>query len=452
MAETRYTPTQGGATIAFQVLGDGPNVLVYAGGLVTHLELQWDFPEAARYLRRLASFSRLVLFDRRGTGISDPLPGEHLASPEIWAEDLSAVLDAVGAETAAIFAERDAAAAALLFAAERPERVSALVLGNATARYRSADDYPCGEPPESVEAVTEAIRENWGTEQMAALTLPSHGKDANFLSLSARFQRSATTPHAATAQYRAYLEADVRHVLPRVSCPTLLLHRPDLPFFKSAAHSAYLEENIAQCRRIEMPGTDMFFFYESPNESLGHIEEFLTGARAEAFADRVLATVLFTDIAESTRLASSRGDAAWRDLASRFRQVLDTQVTRFRGRLVDTAGDGGFAIFDSPTRALQCALAIRTEAGTLELRLRTGLHAGECEIGDHAVRGVAVHIGARVMDHARPHDILVSRTLRDVVAGSGLEFDRRGRHQLKGVPGRWWLYALRDDGLPSEWG
>ncbi len=444
MPETRYT-TSHEATIAYQVLGDGPIDLVFAGGLVTHLDLQWDFPEPERYLRRLASFSRLILFDRRGTGISDPIPDHRPASSQEWAEDLTAVLDAVEAPTAAIFAERDAGPAALWFAAQHPERVSALILANTTARYARAEDHPSGEAPRAAALAYQAILENWGTDALVQATLPSHAHDANFIRLATRLQRAANTPRVAAEQYRVYLEADVREVLPRIQCPTLLLHRPDLPLFAAASHSEYLERHIAGSRRCEVPGTDLFFFYQGANESLGHIEEFLTGARAQSAADRVLTTVLFADIAGSTRLAAEQGDAAWRDVASRFQRMLHAQVTRFWGRLVDTAGDGAFAVFDSPTRAIECARAIRDEAGSLDLAVRIGLHAGECEIGDQAVRGVAVHVGARVMDHAHPQEILVSRTLRDVVAGSGLEFDRHGRHTLKGVPGKWSLYALRED-------
>ncbi len=443
MPETRYTTTNG-ASIAYQVLGDGPTDLVFAGGLVTHLDLQWDFPEAERYLRRLASFCRLILFDRRGTGLSDPTPPDHPDSCDVWAEDLTSVLDAVDSPSAAIFAERDAGPAAILFAAAQPRRVSALVLANTTARYVAADDYPAGEPAESAALAHQTILDQWGTEELVKTTLPSHADDANFLRLATRLQRSATTPRTAAAQYRIYLECDVRHALGEVQCPTLVLHRANLPFFSAAKHAEYLDQHIANSRRHEIPGTDLFFFYEGANSSLGHIEEFLTGTRAQSSADRVLATVMFADIAGSTQLASKQGDAAWRDLATRFQQMLRSQVARFWGRLVDTAGDGAFAVFDSPTRALECARAIRDESATLDLSVRIGLHAGECEVGDDAVRGVAVHIGARVVDQARPDEILVSRTLRDVVFGSGLEFDRRGRHSFKGVPGKWSLYALQE--------
>lgn len=441
MPLTQYVTTHD-ASIAFQVLGEGPVNLVFAGGLVTHLDLQWDFPEVERYLRRLASFSRLILFDRRGTGLSDPIAADHPGSPEAWAEDLTTVLDAVDAPRAAIFAERDAGPTAILFAAQHPERVSGLILANTTARYTRDEGYPFGEPPESAELAYEAILHGWGSEELVKRTLPSHANDADFLRLSTRLQRAANTPRTAAAQYRVYLESDVRSSLANIRCPTLLLHRQDLPFFSSAAHAEYLEKNIAESKRVGVAGTDLFFFYEGANESLGQIEEFLTGTRAQSAADRVLATVLFADIAGSTQFASDQGDATWRDIAMRFQSMLQGQVARFRGRLVDTAGDGAFAIFDSPTRALECARAIRDQSAALDLRLRIGLHAGECEIGDQAVRGVAVHIGARVAENARPGEILVSRTLRDIVSGSSFEFDRRGRHGLKGVPGKWTLYAL----------
>jgi class 3 adenylate cyclase/pimeloyl-ACP methyl ester carboxylesterase len=441
--ETRYAKNDG-SYVAFQVVGEGPADLVYAGGLVTHVDLQWDFPEAERYLHRLASFSRLILFDRRGTGISDPVALDRLPTWEEWAGDLRAVLDAAGSRRAAIFAERDAGSMALLFAAAHPQRVSALVLANASARFLRADDYPCGEPPEAAAQLHRLILDDWGTERLVAVAIPSHAEDENFLRLAARFQRAAATPHAAAEQYRSFLGTDVRDALAGIRCPTLILHRPRLPLFAAAAHAEYLERHLPGSRRIEIPGADMFFFYEGANDSLGHIEEFLTGTRAQSAADRVLVTVLFADVVGSTRLASEHGDARWRDLAARFQGMLGAQVSRFRGRLVDTAGDGVFAVFDGPTRALECARAIRDEARTLDLGVRVGLHAGECEVSDRAVRGVAVHIGARVIDKARAGEILVSRTVRDLVAGSGLAFERRGKHELKGVPGLWGLYALAD--------
>jgi class 3 adenylate cyclase len=446
--ETHYAK-QNGAYVAYQVIGDGPPDLVYAGGLATHVDLQWDVPEADRYLRRLASFSRLVLFDRRGTGISDPVPLGHLPTWREWAEDLHAVLDAVGSARAAIFAERDACAMALLFAAAHPERVSALVLANGCARYLRAGDYPCGETPEAAEQLQRLILDGWGTERLVARAVPSHAGDASFLRLAARFQRGAATPHVAAEQYRWFLDADVRDTLAAIRCPTLILHRPALPFFAAAAHADYLERHVAGSRRHEIAGADMFFFYEGANESLGHIEELLTGTRVQSSADRVLTTVLFADAVGSTRLATERGDAAWRDVAARFQGMLEAQAARFRGRLVDTAGDGGFAVFDSPTRALECARAIRDEAGTLGLEVRVGVHTGECEVSDRAVRGIAVHIGARVLERAHPGEILVSRTVRDLVSGSGIAFDRRGRHELRGIAGLWKLYALADPAAAS---
>ncbi|TDU25861.1 class 3 adenylate cyclase [Panacagrimonas perspica] len=439
--QTRYA-TAAGAQIAYQTLGAGPIDLVFIGGQLTQIDLIWDLPEMERFLRRLANFSRVILFDRRGAGISDPLAAGDTPDAEHWAADLLCVLDAVKATQVALLAERDACAVAFHLAAHHPQRIASLVLGNPSARFSVAPDYPEGEPEASAEQLCALLSEHWGTEKLVSVTVPSRADDAAFRRLAARFQRASATPLRAAAHYRQFLNLDSRALLPRVTCPTLLLHRPQLPLFHSGRHARYVERNVAGSRRVELPGSSLFFTFEHADEALGAIEEFLTGAREHADAGRSLLTVLFTDVVGSTKLASELGDAAWRDLVARVQQMLQTRVDRFRGRVVDTAGDGLFAVFETPTSALRCAQALHDAASAMNIGIRTGLHAGECEVSGESVRGLVVHIGARVAGEARPHEIWVTGTLRDLVAGSDFEFARRGNFRLKGVEGARRLFAL----------
>ena len=439
--QTRYVRCQGGQ-IAYQTLGAGPIDLVFMGGQLTQIDLIWDLPEMDRFLRRLASFARVILFDRRGAGISDPLPGDRIPTVEQWSDDLLTVLDAVEARAVVLFAERDACAVAFHMAAYHAERVAALILGNPSARFSVAPDYPEGEPETSIEQLCALLEANWGTEKLVSVTVPSRADDAAFRRLAARFQRASATPQSAAAHYRNFLHLDSRALLPRVQCRTLLLHRPRLPFFDSGRHARYVARNVAGSRRVELPGTSLFFTFEQADEALGTIEEFLTGARAHADAGRRLLTVLFSDVVGSTRLASELGDAGWRDLVARVLAMLRTNVDRFRGRVVDSAGDGLFAVFESPTAALRCVQAVHDAARAMDVGIRSGLHAGECEVSGEAVRGLVVHIGARVAAEARPEEIWVTSTLRDLVAGSDFEFSRRGTFRLKGVEGARRLFAL----------
>jgi class 3 adenylate cyclase len=439
--QTRYARA-GESYIAYQVVGEGPMDLIYAGGLVTHADLSWDFPEAERFLMRLASFSRLILFDRRGAGLSDRMPGNVVPSAEDWAEDLRVVMDTVGSTKAVVYAERDAGPVAMLFAANHPERVAALILSNTTARYARAPDYPCGQPPELSEQMYNTMLEHWGTPRMAAVAVPSRAGDENFGQMSARFQRSAATPRVAAESLRYSSTLDVRDMLSEIRCPTLVMHRSRYPFL-NPGHAAYLQQHIAGARAVGVEGADAFYAYDRADEALGHIEEFLTGSREQSHAEQALLTVLFVDIAGSTELAAGIGDSAWRDLLERFHSQVRTQLARFGGREVDTSGDGLFATFAGPSRALRCALAIREEVTALGLTVRAGLHAGECELAGTAVRGLTVHIGARVLAEARAGEIWVSRTLKDLLAGAAFDFKDEGSHELKGVPGRKWrLYSL----------
>ncbi|MGH8504380.1 MAG: adenylate/guanylate cyclase domain-containing protein [Stenotrophobium sp.] len=439
--QTRYARA-GESYIAYQVVGEGPIDLIYAGGLITNVDLSWDFPEAERFLMRLASFSRLILFDRRGSGLSDRPPNCRMPTAEDWAEDLRVVMETVGSSQAAIFAERDAGPVAMIFAANHPEKVSALILANTTARYASEPDYPCGQPPELAEQLYGTILEHWGTDRMAALAVPSRASDENFARASARFQRSAATPRVAAEGWRYYSTVDVRDLLADIRCPTLVMHRSRYPFL-NPGHAAYLQNHIAGARGVGVEGEDVYFAYDRADESLGHIEEFLTGSREQTYAEQVLLTVLFVDISGSTELAARIGDSAWRDLLERFHGESRKQLQRFHGREVDTSGDGFFATFDNPSRALRCAVSIREEALALGLTVRAGLHAGECELAGAAVRGLTVHIGARVLAEARPGEVWLSRTIRDLVVGTDCEFKDEGSHELKGVPGhKWRLYSL----------
>lgn len=439
--QTRYAQGTTGQ-IAYQTLGAGPIDLVFIGGQLTQIDLIWDLPEMERFLRRLGNFCRVILFDRRGAGISDPLPADAPAGVEPWADDLLCVLDAVQAQKVVLFAERDACSVAFHVAAEFPQRIASLILGNPSARFTVAPDYPEGEPEQAIDQLCALLAANWGTEKLVAVTVPSRAEDAAFRRHAARFQRAAATPQRAAAHYRAFLHLDSRPLLARIGCPSLLLHRPRLPFFDSGRHARYVERHLCGSKRIELPGSSLFFTFEQADEALGAIEEFLTGAREHADAQRRLLTVLFSDVVGSTKLAAELGDAAWRDLVARVQLMLRTHVDRFRGRVVDTAGDGLFAVFESPTAALRGAQALHDAARAMKLSVRSGLHAGECEVHGDAVRGLVVHIGARVAGEAKADEIWVTSTLRDLVAGSAFEFARRGTFRLKGVEGLRRLYAL----------
>ncbi|WP_162932207.1 adenylate/guanylate cyclase domain-containing protein [Solimonas sp. K1W22B-7] len=448
-APQTYYADSGGHDIAWQALGEGAIDVVHLGGITTQIDLLWELPEVERFWRQITHFARLILFDRRGIGASSPVDPAALPSADDWAADLLAVLDAAGSEKAAIFAEREGCAIAIAFAARYPKRVSALILGNATARYLRAPDHPVGEPPERAEQHCAMLRKHWATEGLAATLVPARAGDSHFLASVARLQRAAGTPRVVEAQTRHFLNMDLRDRLPLIRCPTLILHRREYPYMDAAAHARYLEEHIEGSRRVEIDGSESFFAIDRGDEVLGVVEEFLTGGRSRVYADRVLVTVLFLDMVGSTVLATEHGDAAWHDLLSRFHRMVRKQLHRFRGHEVDNAGDGFFATFDSPGRSLLCARAIREEARSLDLGIRVGVHAGECEVVGPSVRGVSVHIGARVMGEADAGEIMVSSTVRALLAGSDFGFRRRGEYRLKGVEGRWRLYAL-DDAASDE--
>ena len=438
--ETRYARS-GDVSIAYQVVGDGPLDLIFVSGWVSHLDAFWGEPSFARFLRRLASFSRLILFDKRGTGLSDRVPVAELPTLEERIDDVRAVLDAVGVERAALLGHSEGGPMCLLYAATFPERTAALVLIGTYARRLVADDYPFGATPEQYEAFLDEIETGWGGPVGLAVRAPSMEHDDRFRAWWSEYLRSSASPGAALALTRMNGEIDVRAVLGTIGVPTLVVHRSgdrSLP----VEGARYLAERIRGARLVELPGVDHLPFVGDQNAILDEIEEFLTGVRRGTEIDRVLATVLFTDIVGSTERAIQLGDREWRDLLESHHLLVRRELERWRGTEVATAGDGFFATFDGPARAIHCACAIRDSVRSLGLEIRAGLHTGECEIHGTTVAGVAVHIGARVSGLAGPGEVLVSSTVRDLVAGSGIEFEARGEHELKGVPEQWRLYSV----------
>jgi class 3 adenylate cyclase len=439
--ETRYGKTGDGAHIAFQVLGDGPLDLVFLAEGASHLDLAWDIPAYERVFRRLASFSRLIRFDTRGSGLSDPLGLSEQPSLEEQAKDMLAVLDAAGAERAAVVANSVSGLLAIFFAASYPDRTSSLVLDGCYARLARAPDYPWGVPREILERAVAGHEGAGLSEQALMYTAPSAMKDPEFVAQRERLGRSINGPAAQrkTAEMLAF--SDVRPVLTAIQAPTLVLYRRG-DRFAGKPHAIYLAEHIAGTRLVELPGEDNLIYVGNSDADLDEIEELLTGARHASGTNRVLATVLFTDMVGSTEHAAELGDRKWRDLLDAHDRTIRRQLERFRGREVNTAGDGFLATFDGPGRAIQCGCAIRDAVRALGIEIRAGLHTGEIELRGDDVAGVAVHIGARVAHLADAAEVLVSSTVKDLVAGSGIEFVDRGEHELKGVPGTWRLFSV----------
>jgi class 3 adenylate cyclase len=444
--ETKYA-WLGGDRIAYQVLGQGPPDLVMSRASFGHVDIAWEDPGITLFLRRLASFSRLILFDRRGTGASDPLPPDPLPTWESHAEELAVVLDVVGSERAAILAEADAGPTALFFAGSRPERTSALILVHTSAKYVAADDYPIGMPAEVADALVEQVDELWGTEAMVAIVAPSRAGDERFRRWFAKLLRTGATPRAVQTRLRTVLEVDLRPILSLIQAPTLILHRRDFGFL-SVEHGRYLADHIPGAKLVELPGADGTLIWETPQLGLDLIEEFLTGVRRTAEPSRVLATVLFTDIVDSTKHVSRLGDRRWRELLDTHDEVARQMVEEFNGRLVQTTGDGILATFDGPGRGISCAAALRDQLAGIGLHIRSGLHTGEVELRGDGVGGIAVHIAARVMAVAGSGEILTSRTVRDLIVGSDVTLEDRGMPPLKGVDGTWQLFAVVGFGGP----
>jgi pimeloyl-ACP methyl ester carboxylesterase len=436
--ETRYARS-GELRIAYQILGDGPLDLVWAPGYLSHLEQNQWWPSYADLLERLASFSRLITFDRRGTGLSDRILS--LGSFEELLDDITAVLDAAGSERAALFGGAEGGPMCALYAATFPERVSALVLGASYPRRTAAPDYPWGLDEARQARILAAYDERWGTREFGVgMLAPSLADDERFLEWHAQACRFAGTPASALAWFRITMEIDIRDVLPAIRVPTLVLHRTDDRVIPVEA-GRYLAEHIPEAKLVEFPGSDHYPFAGDYGSYVEEIEEFLTGSRSRRERDRVLATVLFTDIVGSTERAAELGDRRWAELLSDHHRVVRAELERHRGQEVRVVGDSFLATFDGPARGIRCAEAIRDAVRPLGIEVRAGLHTGELELAASGIEGIAVHIGARIAALAGPGEILASSTVKDLVAGSGIEFGDRGAHALKGVPGEWHLYA-----------
>jgi class 3 adenylate cyclase len=433
--------TSGGLYVAFQAVGEGPRDLLLVDQWFSHMDAMWDVPPLASLVEGLASFSRVVTFDQRGIGESDPLPMRALPTLEEWIDDQRAVMDALEVERAALVAGLGAGFMAIVFAATHPERVSALVLVNCFAHFGRVAGYPWGATPEEQAQRTEEFRAGWGKGIMLKQFAPAMAGDVGLLDVWSRYEREAASPGIARAMLDMLYESDVRAVLPSIRVPTLVIASGAATRIPPV-HSRYIAERIPAAKYVELPGPDVLMWAGDQTATIAEIEEFLTGARRLPQLDRVLATLMFTDIVGSTDVAARLGDRAWRELLDRHHRVIRGELARFRGREVDTAGDGFLAFFDGPGRAVGCARAAVEGVRALGLEIRAGLHTGEVELAGDAPRGIAVHIGARIAALADPGEVLVSSTVKDLVAGSGIEFEDRGEHMLKGVPNPWRVLAV----------
>lgn len=437
--KTRYART-GGDHIAYQALGEGPD-LVFLSGWISHVEMAWEVPPLARFLRRLASFSRLIFVDKRGTGMSDPLPRHRPATLEERMDDVRAVMDAVGSERAVLLGISEGGPMNVLFAATHPERTTALVLFGSFPRIVSGEGYTAGIHPAEGEKILAVIEATWGEGYLARYVGPSLAADPAMVRACGRYERMAASPRVAVDLLRMNASIDVRHVLPSIRVPTLVLHRRDERFVP-VEHGRYLAAHIPGARMVELEGDDHLFFAGDADAALDEIEEFVTGVRRGGEVDRVLTTLLFTDIVGSTKRLAELGERAWRDRLDVHDAFVRRQLQRFRGREVKATGDGFLAGFDGPARALQCATAIVDGARNLGVDIRAGVHTGECEVRGDDLAGLAVHVAARVLATAGPGEVVASSTVKDLVAGSGVEFTDLGEHELAGVPGRWRLHRV----------
>jgi class 3 adenylate cyclase len=433
----------GDLDIAYQVLGEGPPDLIWVAGAITHLDVLWDHPGYRRFYEQLASFSRVILFDKRGMGLSERV---RVGTLEERMDDVRAVLDAAGSERAVLAGASEGGPMSMLFAASYPERTQALVLAGAEVKEETTDDWPWGEGTrEEHDEAMAGVSDRWGKGLGATLFFPDDPDPEGAKAWWGRLQTASMTPRDAVAFMNMAMEIDVRDVVSAVRVPTLIIHRVDDPICH-VENARFLAANIPGARYVELPGNNHVPWTGTDTDILDEIREFVTGVREAPQPDRVLATVLFTDIVGSTKRATELGDRRWRELLEAHHAAVRRELTRFRGRELDTAGDGFLASFDGPARAIRCARASIDAVRGLGLEIRAGVHTGECEIVGEKLAGVAVHIGARVAGRAGAGEVLVSGTVHDLVAGSGLEFDDRGQAELKGVPGEWRLYRVSDSG------
>ncbi len=443
--ETAYARS-GDTSIAYQTFGAGP-ALVYVAGFVSNVELAWEEPRYAAFLRGLAAFARVIVFDKRGTGLSDRVT--TLPTIEVRMDDVRAVMDATGVERAAVFGHSEGGAMAIVFAATHPSRTTHLVTYGVYAKRVRSADYPWAPTLEERMALADDAERGWGgrlgADDVRTLS-PSAADDPAFRDWLSRYFRNAASPRAVADLYRMNSLVDVRDVLGAVRVPTLIIHaRDDLD--AKVEEGRYIAARIPGARYLELPSADHLFWVSHQAEVLGAIQEFVTGRPPVVDAERVLATVLFTDIVDSTRRAAELGDARWRQLVESHHARVRAELARHRGTEWDTAGDGFYATFDGPARAVRCALAIREAVRGLGLEIRAGVHTGECETIAGKLGGIATVIGARVRERAAPGEVLATGTVRDLVSGSGLRFEPRGAHALKGVPGEWRLFAAAAPGV-----
>ncbi|MDQ6858926.1 MAG: adenylate/guanylate cyclase domain-containing protein [Chloroflexota bacterium] len=439
MPDTRYAKS-GDLSIAYQVAGDGPIDLVFAAGWISNVELGWEHPRVARFYERLASFSRLILFDKRGTGLSDRVPDSHPPTIEERTDDIRAVLDAAGSDQAAIFGASEGGNMSIVFAAAYPGRTTALITYSVFAKRVWSADYPWAPTPEERRTWLDGLISGWSGDADLRVLVPSVVNDEATRTFFARQRRHSVSPSAAVALGRMNTEIDIRAVLPTVRVPTLMFH-PVEDGDANIEEGRWMAARIPNARLIELPGGDHVPYFQSADAVLDATEEFLTGARPTPNADRFLATVLFTDIVNGTAKAAELGDRGWRSLLEEHHAIVRRELARFRGTEIDTAGDSFFATFDGPARAVRCGLAIRDTVRSLGLEIRAGVHTGECEVMAGKTGGIAVIIGSRVREQAAPGEVLASSTVKDLTAGSGLHFEPIGPRRLKGVPDEWQIFS-----------
>ncbi len=445
--ETKYARS-GDVGIAYQVFGEGETDLVVAFPFISHLDMLWENPAQERFMRRLGSFARVIPFDRRGVGLSDPVASATTLEERM--DDVRAVMDAAGSERAALFGMSEGATMCMLFAAAHPERVSALVLWGAMARSTWAEDYPWAPPKEALlESDAELMAPFWGQGATIDIFAPSLADDPRAREMQARFERQAASPMRVAQLFQMFLDTDVRETLPLIRTPTLVMHRRGDHAVNHRA-ARWLADRIEGSTYVEFEGVDHFpWVGQGSGEAIDAIEEFITGVRPGPAPQRVLATVLFTDIVDSTRLAGELGDRHWRSLLEEHQAMVRERLARFEGREIKTTGDGFLATFDGPTRAVECARAIADDMAAMGVEIRAGLHAGEVELMGDDVGGIAVHVAARIAALAEAGAVLTSRTVRDLAAGSGIEFRPVGRRRLKGVPDEWEVYDVESTPLSA---
>lgn len=444
--KTRYVDT-GRGSVGYQVFGDGTSHVVFSGSIDSNAEAMWDLPEAAEYFDRLSAFSRVLYYDSRGSGVSDPVPNAGLFTFESFSDDTRIAMDAAGFDRATIIGDVEGGPGAMMFAATYPERVESLVLTNTFARFLRSDDYPIGIPEDALANLQTWMTQNWGTADYFTGTSPSLLQDPAIRDRLARYQRISTSPGVTGSAIEFYRQTDVRWMLSAIQAPTLVLVRRDAVYHR-AEHGRYLAAEIPNAELVELPGGDTApFFIGDTTPVLSAIEQFITGDRTHHVPDRTLATVMFTDIVDSTRLAAQLGDARWLDTLDRHNRLTRQYIQRYHGKEINTTGDGFLATFDGPTRAVTCAAHLHAAMPEAGVEIRVGLHTGEIEVdtsGD--IGGLAVHIASRVADATTEPGVVVSSTVKDLVTGSGIKFTRLGEFDLKGIPGTWNLHQL--DSLP----